>query len=223
MSSRTIAIGDIHGCDLALARLLEDISPEPDDLIVTLGDYVDRGPNAPAVLDRLLQLQTECRLEPLLGNHEVMLLAALEDPSEFEFWLGAGGEPTLAAYGSDLGSIPAAHRRFLSICRPYVELDDFIFVHANYTPSLPLECQPEYVLYWEHLTAHLPGRHISGKTAIVGHTPQRNGRILRLDHLICIDTFCYGGGWLTALDVHSNKVWQADKDGESRRRACPRS
>ena len=57
-----------------------------------------------------------------------------------------------------------------------------------------------------------PGPHDSGKTVIVGHSRlRRSGEILDLGHLFCIDTFCYGGGWLTALDVKTGEVWQADQ------------
>jgi serine/threonine protein phosphatase 1 len=62
-----------------------------------------------------------------------------------------------------------------------------------------------------------PGPHESGKTVIVGHTSQKNGEILDLGHVKCIDTFCCGGGWLTALDVHTHEVWQADREGKMRR------
>ena len=67
-AERIIAIGDIHGCARALEGLLEMIEPTPRDLIVTLGDYVDRGPQSRQVIERLIQLQEECQLIPLLGN-----------------------------------------------------------------------------------------------------------------------------------------------------------
>lgn len=54
---RTIAIGDIHGCLLALNALLDAIQPTPEDTIVTVGDYVDRGPDSRGVLERLLELE----------------------------------------------------------------------------------------------------------------------------------------------------------------------
>ena len=38
---RTIAIGDIHGCSIALTALIDAIVPQSDDTVVTLGDYVD--------------------------------------------------------------------------------------------------------------------------------------------------------------------------------------
>ena len=214
MASRTFAIGDIHGCCKALDALLDAIAPTSNDLIITLGDYIDRGPDSRGVLDRLIRLQDQCRLLPLLGNHEAMLLMALKQESEVGFWLECGGQQTLASYDGELDSIPPEHVDFLSQCRMYAELDEHFCVHANYTPTLPLDKQPEYVLLWEHLSEHMPERHQSGKTAIVGHTPQRDGEILVLDHLICIDTFCYSRhGWLTALNVHDATVIQADRDG----------
>ncbi len=62
MSARTIAIGDVHGCSRALGRLLDAIDPRCDDTIVALGDYVDRGPDTRGVLERLVELESCCRL-----------------------------------------------------------------------------------------------------------------------------------------------------------------
>ena len=70
---RIIAIGDIHGCSDALERLLLEIQPESEDVVVALGDYVDRGPNSARVLEVLLELVTECHFVPLIGNHELMM------------------------------------------------------------------------------------------------------------------------------------------------------
>ena len=58
MPGRNIAIGDIHGCSMALAALVEAIAPQPDDMIITLGDYVDRGIDCKGVLDQLIALPT---------------------------------------------------------------------------------------------------------------------------------------------------------------------
>ena len=68
-------------------------------------------------------------------------------------------------------------------------------------------------MLWEHLNVHLPQKHVSGKRAVLGHTPQASGDVLNLDQLICIDTHCYGNGYLTALDVGDLSIWQADKGG----------
>src|SRR2546430_894456 len=99
MTGRTLAIGDIHGCPAALAALVEAIGPGREDTVVTLGDHIDRGPDSRGVLDRLVALGSRCRLIPLLGDHEEMALAALNDPASLEKWLECGGEETLRSYG----------------------------------------------------------------------------------------------------------------------------
>jgi len=63
-----------------------------------------------------------------------------------------------------------------------------------------------------------PGPHVSGKTVITGHSSQKTGEILDLGHLVCIDTYSHGGGWLTALEVQSRHLWQANQQGELRPR-----
>ena len=57
---------------------------------------------------------------------------------------------------------------------------------------------------------------MNDKTAVLGHTPQMDGEVLDLGHLKVIDTYCYGDQWLTALDVDSGKIWQANERGEDR-------
>ncbi len=216
MAGRTIAIGDVHGCSAALDTLLREIGPDVTDTIVALGDYIDRGPSSREVIERLLRLADECKFVPLLGNHEAMLMMAREREEELDFWLTCGGRETLDSYGGELKSIPAAHFEFMDSCRASYETATHFFLHANYDAELPLEEQTEYVLLWKHLSEEAPPPHSSGKTAVVGHTPQLDGDILDMGHLICIDTFCFGTGWLTALDVGSRQVWQADREGRLR-------
>ena len=78
MTARTIAIGDIHGCAEALRTIVGAIAPQSNDTIVVLGDCVDRGPQSADAINQLLALCERCRLVPLLGNHEEMMLAARE-------------------------------------------------------------------------------------------------------------------------------------------------
>lgn len=210
--ARLIAIGDVHGCAKALDALIAEIQPSERDVIVFLGDYVDRGPDSRGVIDRIIELEKQTQVVSLLGNHEIMMLIALQD-MQLQFWTECGGEQTLASYGGDLANVPEQHLTFLQNCRRYYETNNHFFVHANYDDQLPLDQQPDDLLFWTHITYHVPKKHISGKTAIVGHTPQGNGEILDLDHIIGVDTYCFGNGWLTALDVETGQVWQADKDG----------
>ena len=215
-TNRIIAIGDIHGCAKALRAVVDAVSPTSNDTIITLGDYVDRGPDSKGVIDQLIQLRQHCNLVTLLGNHELMMMmAAREERNDYQFWVQFGGQETLTSYGCDLESIPHEHFDFISHCRPFFETDTHFFVHANYEPHIPLDRQPVHALFWQHLDEP-PPPHVSGKIATVGHTPQPDGEVLSLDHLQCIDTYCFGGMWLTALDVESGKTWQADIEGKLR-------
>jgi serine/threonine protein phosphatase 1 len=214
MPGRIIAIGDIHGYATALSALIEALQPQPDDTLVALGDYVDRGPDTSGVLDELIALASRCRLVPLLGNHDEMLLELHHGGPGLNDWLKWGGRETLSAYGCrHPREIPEPHIEFLEDCVLYHETETHFFVHASYDPALPLDEQPPDLLRWTSIRAAPPGPHCSGKIAIAGHTVQRDGRILDLGHLKCIDTGLYCGGWLTALDVQSGQVWQADEEG----------
>lgn len=217
MAERVIAIGDIHGCAEALYALLEIVDPTSADVIVALGDYVDRGPQSREVIDQVMEMSKLCEFVPLAGNHELMMLDALSNSNahKIDFWLHCGGEETMASYGGDVANIPDSHVDFLKSCRRYHEIETFFFVHANYLHHLPLSHQPDDVLFWQHLD-DVPQPHVSGKTAVVGHTPQLTGNILDLRHVICVDTFCFGSGWLTAYDVLSGECWQVDKTGNVR-------
>jgi serine/threonine protein phosphatase 1 len=215
MAGRTIAIGDIHGCSAALEALIREIRPTLDDTLITLGDYIDRGPNSKRVIDVLMAMRTRCKLINLKGNHELLMLRGLESPAQMPFWMQSGGQATLASYGGAKG-VPQNHLDFLNDCLHYHETDSHIFVHANYHPELELHEQDETHLFWEHLHFVLPGPHFSQKTVIVGHTPQRNGEILDCGYLVCIDTYCFGTGWLTAYEVDNGTTWQADKSGRVR-------
>lgn len=215
--ARTIAIGDIHGCGIALRRLLESIEVTRDDKIVTLGDYVDRGMGSSHVIETLIGLVSECHLVPLIGNHEIMMFKGMQNGGkDLDFWMTHGGQATIASYGGRLQNIPQDHLTFLSHCLRFHEEENHFFMHACYDPDLPLNEQPDEVVFWQHVNEYPPRRHFSGKTAIVGHTPQMDGEPLDLGHLKVLDTFCYGDQWLTALDVNSGKIWQSNEKGEVR-------
>lgn len=218
MTGRTIAIGDIHGCARALELVLQMISPSSDDVVVPLGDYVDRGPDSKAVIDQIIQLKERCQVAPILGNHEEMMIQVLGGEDPFAGWLRFGGVETLESYGfsGDLEVIPESHRSFLDGLLDYFETDRFVFTHAAYDPWLPMDEQSAEMLRWHSLRDGIPEPHVSGKRFIVGHTANKQGRIIDVDYLTCLDTHCYGGGWLTAMDVEQGLVWQANEAGEQR-------
>jgi serine/threonine protein phosphatase 1 len=209
---RTIAIADIHGCSHAFASLLRAIDPQPDDRIITLGDYVNRGMDSKGVLDMLIDLPKRCRLIPILGNHDEMMLKAKTSRSAFRHFLEFGGIETLDSYGDSgqISLVPDEHFHFLESCVPYFETETHFFTHGNYDPNLPVDQQDDRTLRWLSLRDSVPRQHVSGKIAVVGHTPQPE--VLNLGHLICLDTGCAYGGKLTAIDVESGEVWQASED-----------
>ena len=216
---RTLAIGDVHGTSAALDALLAVARPTPDDLLIFLGDYVDRGPDTRGVLDRLLALDWSHRCVFLRGNHELMMTRSRHDRGELRMWLSVGGKQALRSYGpaASLADVPAEHWDFLDDrLVDYHETDTHIFVHANLHPDLPVDEQPELLLFWEFLHPNWPVRHYSGKTMVCGHSSQRSGEILDLGTAVCIDTYAYGGGWLTGLDVDTGRYWQANVSGKVR-------
>ncbi len=218
MPGRTVAIGDIHGCAAALEALLSAIAPTADDTIVALGDYVDRGPDSKGVIDRLIELRETCEVVALQGNHEEMMLDVVKEGQPPFRWLQYGGVETLDSYmfAGDMSVIPQSHRDFFDSMVDFFETENHFFVHANYEADTPLDQLAVPQLRWVKLTDVMPEAHFSGKKAVVGHTHDRGGEIFDIGHLVCIDTYCYGGGWLTALDVDSGEVWQSDAAGQLR-------
>ena len=221
MPDRLFAIGDIHGCAIALRTLLEAIDPQPEDSIVVLGDVVDCGPDSKGVLEQLITLSSRCHLAVLLGNHEEMLLNALDSRSEFNYWFKLGGEQTLRSYSSAIRPgpevIPNEHVRFIRSFHPYLEITDFIFVHAGYDPDLPMARQSGGSLRWESLHPDKIAPHQSGKTVIAGHTRQKSGEIRDVGFLKTLDPDAFGGGFLTAMEVQTGAIIQANQQGQLRR------
>lgn len=213
---RRFVIGDIHGCSKALRTLIELIDPQPEDELVFLGDYVDRGPDSRGVIDQIIELQERCRVVALRGNHEIMLFGVAFCNLEGKMWLESGGHATVTSYGGSLEKIPQSHRAFLQSLRPHYETDGAIFVHACYEAQTPMDQQPDDIRYWTHLSSP-PAPHCSGKRVFVGHTPQGSGSVLDLGHLVCVDTYCFGTGYLTAMNVETDEVIQVDKKGFRRR------
>jgi serine/threonine protein phosphatase 1 len=219
---RVLAIGDIHGCLGPLDELLAWVNPAPDDVLITLGDYVDRGPDTRGVLNRLIELKKSRPVICLRGNHEVMMVDARRGGrSEKKMWLSVGGAQALGSYGREPGhsgtfdDIPEEHWHFLEHeLVDYHESELFIFVHATVEYSTKMDEQPGYALYWEFIGDEM--RHYSGKTVICGHTSQKAGVPKVVPGAVCIDTYAHGGGWLTCLDAISGCYWQTDILGRKR-------
>jgi serine/threonine protein phosphatase 1 len=215
---RYLAIGDIHGCSQAFDRLLTVVQPQLEDIIITLGDYLNKGPDSKGVIARLLELSQTHQLISLKGNHQLKLLQARQDNIEHPVESEQVGIETLISYSLPgqkltLANIPDSHWDFLeNTCLNAWESEHHIFVHANLDPKLPLNQQSDYHLFWEKFSQPRP--HYSGKTMIRGHTSQKSGKPVNLGHAICIDTWACGRGWLTCLDVYGGQVWQTNQQGQ---------
>ncbi len=214
---RTLAIGDIHGCNTALGSLINRVQPLPEDQIIFLGDYIDRGPASRQVIETLLEFRKNYSPIFIRGNHEVMILDAREDSLKNNLWQSYGGLETLYSYGPNfrkdwVSLIPDSHWEFFEETVRFFETDTHIFVHACLDPELDMSDQPDWLIYWENFERLRP--HKSGKQIICVHTPQRSGEIKDIGFATCIDTAA--GGWLSCLDPSSRKYWQANEKGHTR-------
>ena len=224
---RVYAVGDIHG-RVDLLRDLHQLIHEdayrrqaPANVVVYLGDYIDRGDQSPAVLDLLLdEPLPSFKSVHLKGNHEDSMLRFLEDESFGRGWLTYGGAETLAAYGiasrcdnlseRELSRIqdelkarlPQRHRLFLSGLQLMHAEGDYLFAHAGVRPGVPLEHQVAEDLLWirdEFLNCGAP----FGKIVVHGHTISERPDVQR--NRIGIDTGAFATGKLTALVLEGSE------------------
>ena len=217
---RVYAVGDIHGRRDLLDALLEKIerdsaaAPAERELIVFVGDYIDRGPQSREVIDRLLEPMPR-GMEPtfLLGNHERLLIDTLVSADTLSLWLPNGGQATLKSYGIDLldmanrpaGSpaeswleraIPETHRAFLKGLQLYKEVGDYLFVHAGIRPGVRLADQSNHDLLWIR-TEFLDHEGDLSHFVVHGHTARLEPDVK--GNRIGIDTGAVKTGKLTAL------------------------
>jgi serine/threonine protein phosphatase 1 len=210
-----LVIGDIHGCLRSLETMLEVVSPTAEDLVVTLGDYVDRGPDSKGVIESLLRLKETHHYVHLMGNHEIQMIRALDSRQDRERFLSGlcGGQETLESYGGGFEDVPEEHWEFMRNAALYHELEEHILVHAGVEANVPVGEQGWETYYYQRF--HLQERHESGKTVVCGHSIQGD-LPTNLGYAICLDTCAYGGGWLSGLDLDSGRIWQTNEKGKSR-------
>ena len=210
------AIGDIHGCFNALTKIFDQGIIKQTDVVVFLGDYIDRGPKSKQIFDWLIEKGQSYHFEFILGNHEIMMMEARISPERFKNWLHVGGSETLNSYkiGDDKDwakKIDPKHWEFMRNCKPYLQIEEFIFVHAGLDSNKALNAQDENDLYWKKYVHPTP--YINEVIVICGHTSRKDGIVANFGHTICIDTFAYGGKWLTCLNVKTNEFIQANDRG----------
>ena len=223
------AIGDIHGENELLNRLLASIPRQPFEKLIFLGDYIDRGPDSPGVVASVLREKAQNPDKTILlwGNHEDMAAGAYGLPDAAGWvnqqkeivegtWLSNGGGYTRRQFDQVdnlSGEVPENFYMLTSHLEPWHrdEKTGVYFVHGGIPPGVTPEetCVPGRVafdsmdlwnLLWFRPTSS-PTQHL-GRQIVCGHTPQTSTyHPLRLgDHLI-IDTGCVYGGPLTCLGI----------------------
>jgi serine/threonine protein phosphatase 1 len=179
--SLTYVIPDIHGRDDLLGEALSGIamhSHSDAGIIVTIGDYVDKGPQSKAVIDRLLSgVADGWRLVALKGNHDAMMVEALRNPAKLDSWLGKGGDAALASYGGDAAAVPSAHIAWLDGLLPLYLDAHRLYVHAGVDPDVPLERQSVTTLFSKRYPKGFSGGY--GERHVVhGHDNDPDGPLL---------------------------------------------
>lgn len=150
--SRTFVIPDIHGrLDLLCDGLTEIIARSEGNAgtIVTIGDYVDKGPASKGVIDRLLPGVNGFELVTLKGNHDAMMVDALRNHSKMADWSEKGGDAALASYGGDPTDVPQSHIDWLGNLRLFHLDAHRLYVHAGVDPEAALDRQSEQTLLWK--------------------------------------------------------------------------
>lgn len=222
IGQRVYAVGDVHGCDRRLGVLhsliAADLAARPiaEATVVHLGDYVDRGEDSAGVLSRLLRpfpATSAPRLINLMGNHEDMLLAALDrgDRDSVDHWLANGGAETLRSWSISPRApatewhtaVPPDQLALLRRLCLFHRQGGYVFVHAGLRPGLPLERQTREDMLWIRepflrSEAELPG------VVVHGHTPVRSPTLRQ--NRIGIDTGAVMGGVLTCVVLEADRV-----------------
>jgi serine/threonine protein phosphatase 1 len=195
----TYVIPDIHGRYDLLIDALVDITARSHGSggsIVTIGDYVDKGPQSKEVIERLLSGVAEgWRLIALKGNHDAMMVEALRTPSRMAAWMAKGGDAALASYGGDPAAVPQTHIAWLDQLR-LMHLDAHrLYVHAGVDPEVPLDRQSESTLLWKRYPKGFSGGF--GKLHVVhGHDNFPDGPLL-YEGRTNLDTLAWRTGRLT--------------------------
>ncbi|MGM7684757.1 metallophosphoesterase family protein [Cytobacillus sp. Hm23] len=229
---RMLAVSDIHGDIEKFERLLTLVkyNKEQDQLLL-LGDYVDRGPQSRAVIDKIIELKNDGAIA-LLGNHDKMMIDAFanqDDPMNLKRWYYNGGIKTLQNYGYEIKRDDAKywyttdefpdpiaindeihpHIEFLKGLPYYYETEDYIFVHAGVHPETPIHDTDPYTLVWIREEFH--HGYTGNKTVIFGHTPtnylhKRPDVFFGKNNIIGIDGGCAYGGRLNCIELPSMNV-----------------
>ncbi|MBV7532093.1 metallophosphoesterase [Chitinophaga sp. sic0106] len=199
--NRTIIVGDIHGCYDELMQLLEQVNLTPEDLLISVGDIVDRGNKS---LEVYHYLRNRPNTVVLMGNHERKHLNGILSYSQEIVRLQFGEE--YPGFISWLKTLPY-----------YYITPEAIIVHAALENGLPMEEQKEEVLcgtisgekYLERLyedAAAWPAHYTGDRAVVFGHRVVE--KPLRINNTWALDTGCCHGQQLTAITLPDMQLHQ---------------
>lgn len=215
---RIIAVADIHGNDEKFRLALKTVSLKKTDILVLIGDLIDRGKNSKKVLDTILLLKQN-EFENIIyirGNHEQLLLDCLEDEDKDYIWIKNGGDKTLQSFRINYPKqMPQIYIELINSSILYYEYEDYLFVHAgiNFESDKPLE--DKHSLLWIRDISLLDHEKsdLASKKIIHGHTPIgrneivenfKSFKILNLDNGVYLKKEDYG--MLTIVDLTNKKI-----------------
>src|SRR6218665_23470 len=228
--TRTIVTGDIHGGLKALQQLMMRVSPEKNDRLIFLGDYVDGWPESANVIDYLLKLEADHECIFIKGNHDVWCEEWLTNGTPNNEWLFNGGKSTVESYDNLDERRKEQHLLFFNRLKNYyVDEQNRLYIHAGFTSVHGPE-KEHYVsnfnmdrTLWEMaLTVDqriskesklYPKRLLHYKEIFIGHTPTTNYDVsepMQGCNVWNIDTGAAFYGSLSALDTDTRQFWQSD-------------
>jgi serine/threonine protein phosphatase 1 len=210
MRSRTLVIGDVHGCVRTFKELLFTvIRLKQHDNLYLLGDTVDRGPASKEVVDTIVRMRSAgYSVHVLRGNHEEMLLHAHESPAALQIWLANGGAATLESFLiPSPARMPPHYLQFFANLPYYFLLDDFVLVHAGVNCAATDPFSDTDAMLWSR-SLTIDRAKLGGRRVVCAHTPHPLQAIQKstTEDLVTIDGGCVyrescGLGNLVALQL----------------------
>ncbi len=218
---RKIAISDIHGCLETFKALLNKIGLSKSDELYLLGDFIDRGPDSKGVIDHIWQLQYEgyfvCCLR---GNHEQMLLDSFNDPFDLQLWQNHGGIDAMKSFKvKSIDEIPEDYLRWFDALPYYMEVDDYILVHAGLNFNLPNPFDGAQSMIWiRNWYDQIKKDWLGHRIIVHGHVPTKASSIrdnlskIKEKSTMIIDGGCVYNvkelGYLFALDLDKKQLYE---------------
>ena len=219
------AIGDIHGCIKLLVTLQDKIFNYPEynkdeDLLLYLGDYIDRGLSSKDVINHILQLQTEgIKSIFLMGNHEQFMTDFLFNKiNNLSNWLMNGADQTFKSYDIEvaefikdgfaddkidklrnifLSKLMKEHVYFFNNFKLTYIMGDYLFVHAGINPEKSLSEQNKMDFLWSRSDKFFDKNFKFEKIIVHGHSPEKE--VVNFPYRINVDTGSFFSGKLSCV------------------------